>query len=85
MHAVAGDRAQLHELLDATLRLQENGLPPELWEALLDEVDCLPEFLRVCLIMFNLHLSKNVLFVLFIGAFNVCPGILVCHGLSRDD
>jgi len=32
-----GDRAQLHELLDATLRLQENGLPPVLWEALLDE------------------------------------------------
>lgn len=55
MHAIAGDRAQLHELLDATLRLQENGLPPVLWEALLDEVDCLPKFLRVCLIMFNLH------------------------------
>ena len=33
----AGDRAHLHELLDATLRIQENGLPPDLWEALLDE------------------------------------------------
>jgi len=32
-----GDRAHLHELLDATLRIQENGLPPDLWEALLDE------------------------------------------------
>ncbi|CAL1167588.1 unnamed protein product [Cladocopium goreaui] len=32
-----GDRAYLHELLDATLRIQENGLPPDLWEALLDE------------------------------------------------
>eukprot|EP00435_Cladocopium_sp_Y103_P062192 s444_g23.t2 len=32
-----GDRAQLHELLDAILRIQENGLPPDLWEALLDE------------------------------------------------
>ena len=32
-----GDRTYLHELLDATLRIQENGLPPDLWEALLDE------------------------------------------------
>lgn len=33
-----GQRSEMHELLDAALRLQENGLPVELWEALLDEV-----------------------------------------------